>query len=95
MHHKKSLLFDLDEILTRVEYEIEHGHLYMEDPPKWFSKFFRHSEMSIRSVYNMSRIVAEFTILRFEERLLQWIDARIDQKISSYIAEIHKGQNKK
>jgi hypothetical protein len=85
----ESLLFDRDEIVNRGEYELEHNHLYLEEPPNWFTKFFFGSELTSSNTYNMARVVAESVVMRFEQRLLKWIDERIDAKLQQHREEDH------
>lgn len=89
MPKHESLLFDREEIIQRGEYEIEHDHLYMEDPPGWYVKFFFRSEVSTTNLYNMARVVAEAVVMRFEKKLLTWVDRRIDAKLQQHREEEH------
>lgn len=95
MKDNESLLFDREEIVHRGEHELEHGHLYTEDPPKWYEKFFFGCDLTTRNAYNMSRVVAEMVVMRFERRLLTWIDRRIDERINQHCSEMHHGYGRK
>jgi hypothetical protein len=85
----KSLLFDREETIKRGEYELEHEHLYMEAPPNWFTKFFSGSSITSSNTYNMARVIAEFVVMRFEHKLIKWIDERIDARIRAHLEELH------
>lgn len=86
----ESLLFDRDEIVKRGEYELEHAHLYTEDPPGWFTKFFFGCDNTTHNTYNMARVVAEAVVMRFEVKLTRWVDDLIDERIQRHYDEEHR-----
>jgi len=91
MSKHRSLLFDREEVVRRGEYEIEHDHLYMEDPPSWWSKFFFGCDITTRNFYNMSRTIAEVVVMRFEMKLTSWVNKRIDDKLNEHREKMHSG----
>lgn len=94
MPKHESLLFDREEVVRRGEYEIEHDHLYMEDPPAWWTKFFFGCDNTTRNAYNMSRVIAEMVVMRFEMKLMDWVNRRIDARINEH-CETHHDYRKK
>lgn len=91
MGRDKSLLFGRDELLKRGEYELTHDKLYMEDPPGWFTKFFFGADNTSYNAYNIARVVAEAVVMRFERKLLEWVDQRIEAKLDEHCGGMHHG----
>ncbi len=90
----ESLLFDEEELVRRGEHELEHAQPYMKDPPGWFVRFFYGSSLTTHNMYNTARVTAE-AVVRFEMRLLAWIDKRIDERIDAHCARMHHGFGEK